>query len=87
MLVLSEYDKVFGYFIPSNLDLPDKKKILKGQLAFYLINDNAELITCEYQGTTKLTFDDRNFLSTSELMSIKNDRTKEDVAGLYGETN
>ena len=87
MLVLSDFDKVFGYFIPSNLDLPDKAKILKGQLAFYLINDNVELITCEYQGTTKLIIDGRNFLTTSDSMSIKMDRSKDDVAGLYGEKN
>ena len=48
MLVLSEFDKVFGYFIPSNLEIQDKKKKLKGQLAFYLINDNTELVCCEY---------------------------------------
>jgi hypothetical protein len=52
-----------------------------------LINDNVELITCEYQGMTKLTIDGRNFLTTNDLMCIKNDRTKEDVAGLYGEKN
>ena len=50
-----------------------------------MINDNTELISYEYQGTTKLTIDDRSFLSTSNFMSIKNDRTKEDEAGLYGE--
>jgi hypothetical protein len=34
-----------------------------------------------------LIIDDRNFLSTSDLMCIKNDRNKEDQAGLYGEKN
>ena len=52
-----------------------------------MIDDDTELITCEYQGITKLILDDRNFLSTSDSMSIKNDRTGNDIAGLYGEEN
>jgi hypothetical protein len=52
-----------------------------------LINDNAELVSCEHKGNAKLTIDERNFLTTNDLMSIKNDRTKEDQAGLYGEKN
>ena len=87
MLVLSEFNEIFGYFIPSNLDLHDNLKILKGELYFYLINDNSELVTCEYKGKTKLIIDDRNFLSISNLMLIKNDRKNEDYEGLFEEEN
>ena len=52
-----------------------------------MINDNTELVCCEYKGNAKLTIDGRNFLTTTDLMSIKSDRAKEDQAGLYGEKN
>jgi hypothetical protein len=52
-----------------------------------LINENTELVCCEYKGKAKLTTDGRNLLTTSELMSIKNDRDKCDLAGLYGESS
>ena len=46
-MIRSNFDKVFCYFIPSNLGkkLEDTNKKSK-QMAFYWINDGQKLVTC-----------------------------------------
>ena len=47
MLIKSDLDKTFGYFIPSDLNFGDKDFLItEKQLALYWINGNNELVTC-----------------------------------------
>lgn len=47
MIIKSNSEKVFGFFITSNLDFKGQKYIKTGkQLAFYWINGFNELVTC-----------------------------------------
>ena len=80
---MSDFDKIFGYFIPSRFDFVEEKKIIliDKQLAFYTINNNQNLITCRYkdndtQNKIKLISDEHFFIHIENRMVIKNNRTK-----------
>jgi len=86
MLIKSDSDKSFGYFIPSNLDFKDEKFIkTRKQLAFYWIN-NSELVTCvSKEDEAKIFSNEHNFILLEWRMSIKNNRLGKDSAGLYND--
>ena len=72
---MSNFDKVFGYFIPSGFDFEEVKKI-DSLLSFYTIRNNQSLITCKYKNPNiKLTSNEQFFIDTENKMAIKNDRT------------
>ena len=72
---MSNFDKVFGYFIPSGFDFEEVKKI-DSLLSFYTIKNNQSLITCKYKNPNiKLTSNEQFFIDTENKMAIKNDRT------------
>jgi len=45
MLISTNYDKVFGFFVPSNFKIRSVEATPKALLAFYWINQNSELAT------------------------------------------
>ena len=72
---MSNFDKVFGYFIPSGFDF-EEEKIIDSLLSFYTIINNQSLINCKYFGSNiKLTSNEQYFIHTENRMAIKNDRT------------
>ena len=84
ILILSDFDKVFGYFIPSGFDF-EEVKIIDSLLSFYTIKNNQSLIICKYKNPNiKLISNEQYFIQTeNKMMLIKNDRNKKDIAALY----
>ncbi len=87
MLIKSDSEKVFGFFMNSNLDFKGQKYIKTGkQLAFYWINGIDELITCISKSEEpKIISDEHNFIHIEWRTAISNNRRREDFAGLYSE--
>ena len=79
-------DHPLGFFIPnkfeSTANICTKDKKTGGQLCFYLINDNQELITCQ-RSEGRFTSDDEYFIKIGLGMDIQNDRSKDDYACLW----
>ena len=72
---MGNFNKVFGYFIPSGFDF-EEVKIIDSLLSFYTIRNNQSLITCKYKNPNiKLTSNEQFFIDTENKMAIKNDRT------------
>ena len=72
---MSNFDKVFGYFIPSGFDF-EEVKIIDSLLSFYTIRNNQSLITCKYKNPNiNLISNEQFFIHTENRMAIKNDRT------------
>ncbi len=85
MLIKSDYEKVFAYFITSNLDFKGEKFVKTGkQLAFYWINGIEELVTCvSTLQDQKIITDENNFIHVEWRLFIRNKREGKDFASLY----
>ena len=67
---MSNFDKVFGYFIPSGFDFEEVKKI-DSLFSFYTIKNNQSLITCKYKNPNiKLISNEQFFIHTENRMAI-----------------
>ena len=60
IIIKSEANKSFGFFIPSQLEI-NKWQVTKNQICFYWINNESELVTCESKNQ-KIRSNEKNLI-------------------------
>ena len=83
MLISTNYDKVFGFFVPSNFKIRSVEATPKALLAFYWINQNSELATSQ-RTNSRIYGDgwDYFLIDLSGVLTIRLNRSYSDWVGL-----
>jgi hypothetical protein len=84
ILVRSNFDKTFGFFVPSNFQKRDNSEMTNPLLAFYWIENNSKLATSKrtdypFYGSSW----DNDIIDLWGLLEIRLNRANEDLMNLY----
>ena len=87
MLIKTNYNKVIGFFVPSNFKAKSSSYNENPLLAFYWINQNSQLVTSSRRNKPIYETDKTKLISLLFVLDISLDRRFDDYSKLWASDN